>query len=307
MKILFSQRGSVLVFIIFFIAVLLVFIAFLPDLNTADFQIAANQRGGAEAHYLAAAGIEVAINLLTEDPFYRGSGNIPFADGEITLSINDFYKKERDAIKKRDVISRWTRIISTGEIGRMRHSIYIELNLIPPIGERIDGFDINWYSPITREILFGSFSGGMKSVVLGSSDMSVSLTLPGGTGESAFLSAEKIYFCGSPQSLSLGGPLELETSYASFQGSVILYPPDGSLTFSPFASGPVKVYLREGVAAEDGSLLLEPGVYSFPDGFDLTIGMLPSQGAPYRTSLFVLEKANRKGEIKTNTDLKNPE
>jgi len=138
MKILLSKKGSVLVFIVFFVAVLLVFALFLPDINSTDVRIAANQRGSTEAHYLAVAGVEAAIKLLAEDPFYSGNGVIPFAEAEITLKIDTF---------KNPDLSLNITITSTGEVGFMRETIIMEIQTYPGLVEGIDGTALDWYDP----------------------------------------------------------------------------------------------------------------------------------------------------------------
>jgi archaellum component FlaG (FlaF/FlaG flagellin family) len=130
MKILQSQRGSVLVFIVFFVAVLLIFAALLPELNAADVRIAANQRSSSEAYYLAAAGIEIAMGLLADDPLYSGNGEIAFAGGDIKLNI-EIIDEPGDI--------RQVKITSTGEIGFTRERILMEYTLLPDLAEGPEG------------------------------------------------------------------------------------------------------------------------------------------------------------------------
>ena len=123
MKPLSSQKGSLILFIIFFGAVLLLLAVLIPDLNRVEIGIAANQRDEAGAYYLASAGIEAALGVLSENPFFSGEGEFFLGGGDISFSVN--------ALEDTEDGTRFIKITSTGKTGFAQETISLEFQSHP--------------------------------------------------------------------------------------------------------------------------------------------------------------------------------
>ncbi len=263
-----GQKGSILILTVFVCAALLIMAACLMDLNSTDVRIAANQRDGLQAYYLAAAGMELALGLLAEkDPFYCGSGEIPFAGGTIELKLS-----ARDLANG----SRQVQITSTGKLGVISEQIVADFQSFPADSGCTDGAGLGWYDRDSGVITPGDH-GAEGAVSLGRPALS-SLTLGSGDGGGAVFSAGEIVF---RSNLALESDLKIMADSAAFQKNICLYPQEGSLYFLNPSGDPLRVYLR-GELSAPGSPPLEPGVYLFPHGLLITKDSSLSELRRYR-------------------------
>jgi len=270
-----SPKGYILVFVILVCAALLMLGTSLPELNSVDLKIAANQRDSVQAYYLAATGIETAFGILEEyNPFYCGSGEMSLAGGSISVNVN--YTDQEDG-------SRQVQIISVGQKGPIQEKVSVKFESVPSYPEGTDGAELGWYDEISGEIIPGVEHTGDGVVSLGHPDMTSPITLCSPESSGAFLSAEQIFFQSLPVSLLVAETLEISAGIVVFLGSVFLCPEEGSLLFSPPSGDPVRVYFREEVLSTfDYHSLLEPGVYSFPDDWQITGNSSPQETRCYR-------------------------
>lgn len=254
--IMHSQKGSILVFAVLICAAIFALASILLDLYSADLKIAVNQRDSLQAYYLAATGIEIAFGILAEhDPFYCGTGEILFDEGNIKINVSATDQEDG---------SRQVKIISTGKLGVITEQIIVQFQSVPACSGCTDGAELGWYNQEGGEIISGCHAGA-DAVSLGGSDIS-SLILSRENEEGALFSADQIIL---KSNLVIENDLKIEASTIVFQKSAHLCPPAGSLSFFHPSGGPVQVYVREEILSS--GLLLEPGVYLFPDGFQITI------------------------------------
>ncbi|NLX91066.1 MAG: hypothetical protein GXZ07_05685 [Firmicutes bacterium] len=250
-----SQKGSFLVFAVLICTALLMLGTSLMDLSGTDLRITVNQRDGLQAYYLAATGIEIALGILAEhDPFYCGDGEIFFAGGNIRINVSATDQEDG---------SRQVQIISTGKIGVVAEQIIVQFQSIPGSSGCTDAAALGWYDQESGEIIADRHIG-TGAVSLGDPNLSA-LILNSENDGGALFSAEQVIL---KSNLVIENDLGIEAGTVVFQKNVHLYPPAGSLSFFHPSGGRVRVYLREEILSS--GLLLEPGAYLFPDGFQIT-------------------------------------
>ncbi len=257
-------------------AALLFLSATLVDLNSIDLKIAANQRDSLQAYYLAETGMEVALALLKHgDSFYVGHKSFPFGGGIVSLKVEAEAKENG---------SRHVNISSTGTVGTAVESLNLHFQSIPSRPAGTDGTFLGWYDPSDGRITPGEHISGIETVLLGSAPLALPLSLyrlEEGNGRAIF-AAKQLYFLGLPTSLYLEEYLELQAEVVVFYGRIILSPSAGMLHLSHPAASPLRVYLQEGAVDVSSRLLLGPGVYDFPHGFQFTADIFPQEAYLYR-------------------------
>ncbi|MEW5922022.1 MAG: pilus assembly PilX N-terminal domain-containing protein [Bacillota bacterium] len=270
-----SRKGSALIFVVLICAALLFLGTSLLDLNSVDLKIAANQRDSLQAYYLAETGIETALAVLTDyDPYYVGSAKMSLAGGSISVDVSALEQGNG---------GRQISVLSTGRAGPVQETISVQFQSFPAQPGGTDGAALGWYDAASGVITPGLYMEEKGTVILGSPGTASPLILYGGAvGGSTFFAAEQIYFRSLPNSLWSEEFLELHTGITVFRGRVVLSPPGGMLRFSHPGSGAVRVYFQDGAMKADHRLLLEPGVYSFPHGFQLTGDTQPGEVANHR-------------------------
>jgi hypothetical protein len=250
-----SQKGSVLVLVTFICAAVLFFTTFLLDLNSLDVRIAANQRDGLQAYYLALTGLEVIFAVLEgNDPFYQGNENISFAGGNINLKVG---ATEGSGGGRR------VQIVSTGRSGLITEQIVVEFQSFPASSGSADAAGLDWYDGESGVITPG-YHEAEGTISLGGSKLP-SLSLGGGGGRGTIFSAEQIIF---KSNLTIEGELEMRTETLILQKNVHLCSHGGSLLLLNPSGDPLYVYLR-GEVTVPGGPLLGPGVYRLPSGTEI--------------------------------------
>ncbi len=263
METMHSQKGSALVFVVLICAALLLLGTSLMDLNSADLQIAVNQRDSLQAYYLAETGMESALAVMKEhDSFYTGHSTVMLAEGSFSVSVSALEQANG---------GRSVTIVSTGESGRVREQISMEFQSFPPFNGGTNGAALGWYDETDGIIVPGIHTGGAGAVLLGSSGMGLPLILQQQEGNGyACFAAEQLFFNSNPISLLVEETLEISCETAVFHGIVILCSEMGSLRFVHPSIAPVPVYFRNRIVTTDHHVLLEAGVYHFPHGYQIT-------------------------------------
>ena len=274
MGVLHSERGSILVFVVLISTALLLIGTSLLELDSVDLQIAVNQRDSLQAYYFAETGIASALAVLTEcDPYYTGNSTTTIAEGSFTVCVSALEQLNG---------GRHVSITSTARTGRVKEQVNLEFQSFPPFNGGTDGASLGWYDDNNGAIVPDVHTTEEVVVLLGFTGNELPLRLllqQEGDGHAHF-AASQLFFISNPTSLVLEEALEIRAETVVFQGTVVLSLPEGGMRFMHPSSVSVPVYFRDRVLTNHG--LLEPGLYHFPHGYQITANSNPSEMGTFR-------------------------
>ncbi|MFC1763606.1 hypothetical protein ACFL6U_16200 [Planctomycetota bacterium] len=86
-----SGRGSVLLMVVFVIALMAATVMGVLQLNSEEIQLMGNHTAMAESHTMAEAGLQHALaRLRMQANWTQGFHNQPFADGQYTVTVDNW-------------------------------------------------------------------------------------------------------------------------------------------------------------------------------------------------------------------------